>query len=77
MAATIPRCDAASPARSRSPLGRLVRRAHRMWAATVDCATFELVNLIQHRHAAAAMTPGQLEACLARTIEFDAAGGFC
>ena len=51
------------------------RALHRGWAAVVDFATFELVNLIQHRHAAAAITPAKLKAHLAewegvRTDEF-------
>ena len=44
--------------------GSLARRLHRHWAGIVDFATFELVNLIQHRHASAASTPGELEAHL-------------
>lgn len=44
----------------------LAARTHRCWAGVVDFATFELVNLLQHRHAAAAITPDQLDAYLAQ-----------
>ncbi len=43
----------------------LPRAIHRARAAVVDFVTFELVNLIQHRHAAAAITPEGLEKFLA------------
>lgn len=38
----------------------LIRPFHRAWAAAVDFATFELVNMVQHRHAAGAITPEAL-----------------
>lgn len=43
----------------------LSRAAHRAWAAIIDFATFEMVNMIQHRHAAAAITPEALGEFLA------------
>ncbi|HPA19815.1 MAG TPA: hypothetical protein PLU30_18845 [Verrucomicrobiae bacterium] len=42
-----------------------LRFLHRGWAAIIDLVTFELVNLIQHRHAAAAITPEKLGTYLA------------